>query len=129
MIKDNNKSSGKPRPQHRKKPRSDRQFRREVQLCRRLYVAATIFTRRLQYEQRLILQDVEPRFLVSWEKLKRVALNPLGVGFGKLMHKLHRFARCNTAEAARAYHPVSMQLKQPQSQLPSPDEPPAEGGE
>ncbi|MBI4426038.1 MAG: hypothetical protein HY567_00510 [Candidatus Kerfeldbacteria bacterium] len=99
-----------PADQPRGKPAMlDRQFKRNLQTARRLYLAGRIFSRRHQFEQELVLRGQEPRFRVSWEKLSEIAEHPraLAGGFGKFIHRLHRLARSETDEAVRAYHAVS----------------------
>lgn len=94
----------------------NRKFQRQFLVTRRLLMAAGIFYRRLDFEQQLILKDIEPRFCVSWDKLREIADNPqwLAGGFGKFMHRLHRLARHETDEAVRAYHAVTRQTSPPE---------------
>lgn len=95
--------------------RDRRRFRNGVLKIRRLLLVARVFYRRYQFEKELILHDQEPRFCVSWVKLKEIADNPqwLASGFGKFMHRLHRLARSETNEALRAYHAVSKRQQPP----------------
>lgn len=94
----------------------NRKFQRQFLATRRLLMAAGIFYRRLDFEQQLILKDIEPRFRVDWDKLMAIADSPqwLAGGFGKFMHRLHRFAQSETDKAVRAYRAVSQALQQPQ---------------
>lgn len=126
MIKDNRESTGELLPEKRKMRPNHRQLRQRLLTLHRLVMAAGIWFRRYRYEQELLQQDTEPRFRVSWEKLKGVAERPsvLVGGFGKFMHRLHRLARSETDEAVSAYHAVSRRVPQPEPT--TPHEPPRE---
>ncbi len=105
-----------PLPARHEPRRQNRLYQRKFQAARRLLIATKyVWIRRSQHEQQLILQDVEPRFRLSFERLMAVVDNPqwLAGGFGKFIHRLRRLANCETDEAVRAYHAVAKPGSQP----------------
>ncbi|MBI4092780.1 MAG: hypothetical protein HY420_02545 [Candidatus Kerfeldbacteria bacterium] len=106
--------------------RERKQWQSSYLKVRRLLLATRIFYCRFWHEQEVILRGNEPRFRVSYDRLREIADNPwvLLRGFGRFMRRLRRFARSETDEAVRAYHAVSQPRSQ--SQPTTTNEPPRE---
>lgn len=90
---------------------TQKQYEHEIEKLQRLCDAVEVFSVRNRYEHMLLRQGHEPRFRVSWEKLKKVIDNPL-VGFKKLVERLHRCAQTDSDEAVKAFQAVSIHTKE-----------------